>query len=171
MGEQTLEKQTLREQSLRKHTFGEQILGGAYLWGANLRGADLRGANLRGTDLRGTYLERADLEGADIRGANLWRANLGGTKLKGVKNLETVVGLNLAHFKNTIVTERAILSRPVLRQGPRKLCRFCQNTPSSSREAVAQMRRKHHCCSAYPQEVRVLRSHHQGCARELNKFG
>lgn len=56
---------------------------------ADLRGADLSGAMLRETDLVGANLEGANLTGADITGADFARVNL-----KGVKGLDTAIGLD-----------------------------------------------------------------------------
>ena len=56
---------------------------------ADLRYADLSGASLRGAELIGTDLEGADLTGADVTGADFARVNL-----KGVKGLETAIGVD-----------------------------------------------------------------------------
>ncbi len=56
---------------------------------ADLRGADLCGAILRETELIGANLEGANLTGADITGADFARVNL-----KGVKGLDTAIGLD-----------------------------------------------------------------------------
>lgn len=58
---------------------------------ANLRGADLSGAILRNAELVGANLEGANLTGADITGTDFARANL-----KGVRGLDTAIGLEAA---------------------------------------------------------------------------
>ncbi|MEM1370751.1 MAG: pentapeptide repeat-containing protein [Pseudomonadota bacterium] len=58
---------------------------------AKFTGADLSGANFRRADL-----SLADLSGADIAGADFTDAKLEGANLKGVKGLETAIGLTVA---------------------------------------------------------------------------
>jgi uncharacterized protein YjbI with pentapeptide repeats len=63
---------------------------------ADLRGADLTEAKLRNTELIGANLEGANLSGADLTGADFARANL-----KGVRGLDTAIGLDAAHNLDT----------------------------------------------------------------------
>ncbi len=76
--------------------FDDANLSGANLDDASLAMASFRGANLSGARLTRTDLSRVDFQGADVTGADVAGADLAEADLRGVKGLETVMGLGLA---------------------------------------------------------------------------
>lgn len=87
----TVPRNELRNANFTKAIMVKTNLARTILHFANLAGADLGGASLREAELIGANLEGANLAGADITGADFARVNL-----KGVRGLDTAIGLKSA---------------------------------------------------------------------------
>lgn len=66
------------------------------LWRAVMNFADFTGADLTGAKLREVELIGANLEGANLTGADITGANFASARIKGVKGLDTAIGLEAA---------------------------------------------------------------------------
>tara|TARA_Y100000310_G_C20650000_1_gene798833 strand:- start:189 stop:803 length:615 start_codon:yes stop_codon:yes gene_type:complete len=116
-----LKGSNLINSNFRGSQFNNVSFVGAHLIEADLSNSIGARSYFKGCSFIKSNLKSTNLKNACFKGSSFYYANLYKTDLRGIKGLESVQGLDFAHFLKTIVTER---EKEIIENAIRKAKRF-----------------------------------------------